>query len=182
MKRNYTNILLATALILIAALARIVNREMHLYNLAPVAAIGLFSGAIIKDKRISFILPLLAMLLSDAYFQLFTNMQGFYGQEQLWVYGGMALVTFMGTRMGNTNAVKVAGFSLAGSLVFFIVSNFGSFLSGMWGRDLNGLATTYIAAIPFLKNTIVSDMVGNGLLFGLYFSMQRALRPAAQKA
>lgn len=182
MKRNYTNILLASALVLIAASARIVNREMGLFNLAPVAAVGLFSGAIIKDKRISYILPLLAMLLADIYFQLFTKVQGFYGQEQLWVYGGMALVTFLGTRMGNINAVKVAGFSLAGSLVFFLVSNFGSFLSGMWGLNFNGLVKTYVMAIPFYKNTIVSDLVGNGLLFGLYALLQRALQPSAQRA
>ncbi len=182
MKRNYTNILLAAGLITIAAAARIVNSEMHLYNLAPVAALGLFSGAVIKDKRFAYILPLLAMLVADLYFQLFTNINGFYGMEQVLVYGGMALVTLLGTTMKNTSAPRVLGYSVAGSLAFFIVSNFGAYVTGMWGYDFNGLIKTYVVAIPFFKNTLLSDLVGNAMLFGLYALAQRSLLARTQKA
>lgn len=182
MKRNYSNILLAAGLILMASLARVVNTEMHLYNLAPVAALGLFSGAVIKDKRVAYLLPLLAMLLADLYFQFFTSTQGFYGGAQWFVYGGMALVTLLGTAMHKVNPLKVAGFSLMGSLVFFIVSNFGCYVSGMWGGGIHGLVTTYTMALPFFKNTIAGDMAGSTLLFGLYFIAQRSLGAKAQKA
>lgn len=182
MKRNYSNILLAAGLILMASLARVVNTEMHLYNLAPVAALGLFSGAVVKDKRVAYLLPLLAMLLADLYFQFFTSTQGFYGGAQWFVYGGMALVTLLGTAMRKVNPLKVAGFSLMGSLVFFIVSNFGCYVSGMWGGGIHGLVTTYTMALPFFKNTIAGDMAGSALLFGLYFMAQRSLGTKAQKA
>jgi hypothetical protein len=194
MKRNYTNILIAGSLILIAALARIVNREIgDLHNLAPVAALGLFSGAIIKNKRIALLLPLTAMFLSDFYFQLFgtiqymvdgqmVTMKGFYGQEQIWVYGAMALVTVLGMFMGTVKTVKVLGFSLTSSVLFFLVSNFGIFLAGYWGTGIDGLTTTYTMALPFFRNTVVSDLLGNALLFGLYFSLQRALKATPQKA
>jgi hypothetical protein len=182
MKRNYTNILLACGLILMAALARVVNREMQLYNLAPVAAVGLFSGAIIKEKRLSFLLPLLAMLLSDLYFELFTRVPGFYGREQWFVYGAMALVTLLGTFMGKVNPLKVLGFSLAGSAVFFIISNLGSYFSGMYGNGFEALQTTYIMALPFYKNTIAGDLVGNALLFGIYFLAQRSMVAKTEKA
>ncbi|MCD6062625.1 MAG: hypothetical protein K0R82_536 [Flavipsychrobacter sp.] len=194
MKRNYTNILLASALIAIAALARIVNREIgDLHNLAPVAAVGLFAGAVIANKRLAFILPLMAMFIADLYFELFgtitymadgklVTMKGFYGQEQIWVYGAMALVTVLGMFMGNVKTVKVLGFSLISSVLFFIISNFGVFLSGYWGTGAQGLATTYTMALPFFKNTIISDLVGNGLLFGLYFSLQQAMKTAPQRA
>ena len=182
MKRNYTNILLASGLILMAAAARIINAEMHLYNLAPVAALGLFSGAIIKDKRFAYIMPLLAMFIADLYFTLFTNVNGFYGLEQVFVYGGMALVTLLGTKMKNTGATRVLGFSLAGSVVFFIVSNFGSYLSGMWGYGFDGFIKTYVMAIPFFQNTLVGDLVGCTLLFGLYAMAQRSLAGRTQKA
>ena len=182
MKRNYTNIILAVSLILIAAFARIANREMHLYNLAPIAAIGLFSGAILKDKRFAYIIPLLAMLIADTYFQLFTRVQGFYGQEQWFVYGGMILVTLLGTKMGKISGLKVVGFSLTGSAVFFIVSNFGSFLSGMWGTGFDALVTTYTMALPFFRNTVAGDLLGSVLLFSAYFLVQRSFSTHTEKA
>lgn len=182
MKRNRINIIIGISLVLIAVLARVANREMGLYNLAPVAAIGLFSGAILRDKRFSYIVPLLAMFLSDLYFQLFTSVEGFYGMEQVINYGALMLVTLLGTKMGQPKALKIAGFSIAGSVIFFAVSNFGSFLTGMWGNDFNALVTTYTMALPFFKNTLASDLLGNVVLFGLYFLAQRSISLPTQKA
>jgi hypothetical protein len=185
MKNNRINIILAVGLILTAAAARIVNHELHLYNLAPVAAIGLFGGAVLKQKHFAMIMPLLALFIADLYIELFPSnagMRGFYGIEQLFVYGSMLLVTLLGAKMNQPNALKVLGFSLSGSLIFFLVSNFGSFVSGMYGHDLNGLATTYVMAIPFLKNTMLGDLIGNTVLFGSYFLLQQAFTARLQKA
>jgi hypothetical protein len=182
MKRNYTNIILATVLILLAATMRIINRELHLYNLAPICAVGLFAGSIIKDKRYAYLLPLLSMFIADLYFQFFTSVTGFYGIEQILVYISMILVTFLGTKMGNVTGVKVVGYSLIGSLLFFVVSNFGSYLKGWYGLDFNGLVTTYTVAIPFFKNTVMSELAGAIVLFGAYFLGQRAIAPKMQKA
>jgi hypothetical protein len=182
MKRNQINIILGVSLILIAAIARIANREMHLYNLAPVAAVGLFSGAILKDKRFAYIMPLLAMFVADLYFELFTRVNGFYGLEQIINYGALMAVTALGTKMGQPKALKILGLSLAGSVVFFLISNFGSFLTGMYGKGFNALVTTYTMAIPFFKNTVVSDLLGNAVLFGLYFIAMRSFSVKTEKA
>jgi len=185
MKRNNLNIILAVGLILMAAVARIVNYEMHLYNLAPVAAIGLFGGAVIKDRRLAFLMPLLSLFIADLYIQLFPSspaMRGFYGVEQLFVYGAMAAVTFLGMKMQQPNTTKVMGYSFAGSLAFFVLSNLGSYVSGMWGYGWEGLTTTYVMAIPFFKNTLISDLVSNTILFGGYFLLQQAFTRTLQKA
>ena len=183
MKRNHINIILAVTLIIVAAVMRIVTREMHLYNIAPVAAVGLFSGAVIKDKKFAYLLPLFSMFIADLYFSLFTSVNGFYGIEQLFVYGGMALVTLLGTQMHKVNILKVAGFSIGGSCIFFIVSNFGSFISGMYGYGFDGLVKTYVMAIPFFRDSFLPfDLLGNSLLFGLYFLAQRAFAPKLQQA
>lgn len=188
MKRNYS-ILLAAGLILIGAASRIVNYELGLFNLAPVAAIGLFSGAVIKDKRISYIVPLLSLLFADLYIELFTSLSGFYGIQQVFVYGAMAMITLLGTKMKNLENSKpshytmnVLGFSVMSSVLFFVVSNFGSFMYGMYGMDLNGLITTYVMAIPFYKNSFASDMIGCGLFFGAYYMVQRAMLARTQRA
>ena len=187
MNQKHTSILLAAGLILLAASTRIMNAEMHWYHLAPVASLGLFSGAVVKDKRYTFLFTLLAQLVSDTYIQLFTEYPGFYGIEQLFVYGGMMLVTLLGTRIGKPGTLKVAGYSIAGSLIFFLVSNFGVWVSIQMGVDLygygkgiNGLVNTYLMALPFYTqmgttlffNSIVGDLLFSGILFSLYYALQ----------
>lgn len=185
MKQNKINIILAVGLILMAATARIVNHELHLYNLAPVAAIGLFGGAVLQNKRFALILPLLALFIADLYIELFPSsatMRGFYGIEQLFVYGGMLLVSLLGTTMKKPAATTIMGYSISGSLLFFAISNLGSYITGMYGFGWNGFVTTYIMALPFLKNTLFSDLIGNGILFGGYFLLQQAFKANLQKA
>lgn len=195
MKTNQRNILLAALLILIAAASRIMNAEMHVWHLAPVAALGLFSGAVIKDRKYAFLVTLIAQLVSDLYIELFTPRSGFYGVNQLFVYGGMMLVTLLGTQMGKPKAHKVAGFSLAGSAIFFTVSNFGMWVqqfaepvgSRLYTTDLKGLGQTFVMALPFYTrfgtelfiNSFAGDLVLSFLLFGIY---ALATRSQARKA
>lgn len=182
MKRNYTNILLAGGLILLAVTARIVNHEMGIYNLAPVAALGLFAGSVLNNKKYAYLFALLAMFISDVYIEVFTPMSGFYDISQFFVYGSMAIATLLGTTMKNRKVLTIAGYSVAGSAIFFILSNFGTFLTGYWGTGIEGLTTTYIAAIPFAKNTFIGDLVFSGMLFGAFALLQNALYGKLQKA
>jgi hypothetical protein len=190
MKNNKLNIIIAAGLIIMAGVARIVNHEMHLYNFAPLCALGLFSGAVIKDKRIAFLLPLLAQFMGDAYIALFTTWQGFYGIEQVFVYASLLAVTLLGGGIGQPKALRVFGFTILGAVVFFILSNFGVFLSMQFGKiDLyhygtgwTGLANTYSAAIPFFKNTLIGELTGSILLFGAYHLLQTAIINRMQKA
>lgn len=195
MKR--TNILLAIALILCATVLRIVNQDMHWYHLAPLASLGLFSGAVIKDKRLAFSITLIAQFMSDLYIALFTSMQGFYGIDQFFVYGGMLLVTLLGTGMGQPKALKVLGYSIAGSAIFFLVSNFGVWVkiemigdTFGYGTGLKGLGTTYLMALPFYTqtgttlffNSFIGDIAGSGMLFGTYALLKQPLSARLQKA
>jgi len=182
MKNNYSTILIAAALIIITAVLRIFSAEMFIPNVTPVAAVGLFGGAVIADKRLAYLLPLLAMFIADVYFTVFTSVKGFYGFEQTIVYAAMALVTFIGTKMGKVSGVKVIGYSLVASFLFFVVSNFGYFLAGWNGYSFAGLTKTYIDAIPFYKNSVVTDLVGSVALFGLYFAGKKVFAPQTQNA
>jgi hypothetical protein len=190
MKRNQVNILIAIALIAVAALSRILNHEMQWYNLAPVGALGLFCGSVLKDKRYAFLFAIMAQLIGDIYIGLFTTWQGFYGIEQFCVYGALVLVTLLGTKLRQPKAISVFGFSIAASVVFFAVSNLGVWLSIEFGKiDLyhyghgfTGLVNTYLAAIPFFKNTLVSDMVGSIVLFGAYYLIQLSFPGKLAKA
>ena len=166
--KQLSTVLLVSLMLFLAAASRIVNAELHLWNFAPVAALGLFSGAVLKDKRYAYLLPLGAQLLADLYFQFFTQTPGFYGLSQLFVYGGMAVVAAFGTTMRKPSVVKVAGYAVAGSVIFFLVSNLGVFFTGMWGSGFSGLVKTYVMAVPFYQGTLLGDLLFSALFFGIY--------------
>jgi hypothetical protein len=195
MKRS--NILLAIALVLLATAIRITNQQMQWYHLAPLASLGLFSGAIIKDKRLAFSITLVAQFISDLYIALFTTTQGFYGVDQFFVYGGMLLVTLLGTTLGQPKALKVLGYSIAGSAIFFLVSNFGVWvkieMTGDifgYGTGLKGLGNTFLMALPFYTdmgtklfiNSFLGDIIGSGVLFGAYALMKQPATAKLQQA
>jgi hypothetical protein len=173
--RSLNMLALCTLLVVAAVMSRIINAETHWYNFGPMVAISIFSGAILKNKSYAYLLPLAAYFVSDLYLEV-AHGAGFYGISQFFVYGGMALVVLLGTAMRKQNVARVLGFSIGGSLLFWIVSNFGVFLGGYWGTGLDGLATTYLMALPFYStqgselflNAFVGDLLFSGILFGAY--------------
>ena len=175
MKQNHTNILLAAGLILMITVARIINAEMHLYNFVPIVALGLFSGAVVKEKRYAFLFAILAQLCADVYFELFTDTKGFYGISQIFTYVGLVAVTVLGVYMKQPKALKVFGFTIAASVVFFLISNLGHYVQGWNGYGASAFVKTYVDAIPFFKNSLVGDMAGSVLLFGAYYLLQQAV-------
>jgi len=64
---------------------------------------------------------------------------------------------------------RVIGGALGGSLIFFVISNFGVWLaSPLYPNTLEGLMMCYTAAIPFFHYTIAGNLVYCGVLFGGY--------------
>ncbi len=193
MKNNHTNILIAAALILMATTARIVNAEMHLYNLVPIAALGLFSGAVVKDKKYAFLFAILAQLCADTYFELFTTTQGFYGISQIFTYVALVAVTFLGFFVKQPKALRVFGFTIGASVLFFLVSNLGYYAQGWNGYGWDGFVKTYVDAIAFYKRAdagvlpmlgrlFLPELLGSTLLFGGYYLLQQALGTKMIKA
>jgi len=59
--------------------------------------------------------------------------------------------------------------ALGASVIFFIVSNFGVWFSGvMYPKDLSGLVACYVAGIPFFQNTVLGDLFYSAILFGVF--------------
>lgn len=173
MKRNDINTLLAITLIITATILRTASAGMHLYNFVPMAAMGVFSGAIIKDRRLlSLFVPLAGQFMADLYFQFFTNTPGFY-PGQVFNYVAILAAALLGATMKQPKPTSVLGYVLGASGLFFVISNFGYYMSGYNGYSLSGFTKTYVDAIPFFKNTLAGDMVGGILLFGGFFLAQK---------
>ena len=111
---------------------------------SPVIAIALFSGFIIKQKDMSFLLPLLALFISDAVIQLLYTQDlfpyaGFYGGQ--WKnYLILMTATLIGWLLkGRSNASLLAG-AIAAPTVFFLLSNFGVWMSGVRSRPIQKIS------------------------------------------
>lgn len=165
---------MAIGLVLLAVVSRIIGEATHSYNFAPVVAIGLVSGMLVKDTKTAVLLALLGQFLADVYFQIFptaTN-TGFYDFSQFFVYGGLIAVAFIGKSFSKINLITIASGTLAASVAFYIISNFGYFLLGHNGFSVSGFIKTYIDAIPFFRNNLEGNFIGSAVLFGAYFTMK----------
>ena len=148
------------ALLCAIAAAAALRLVPHPPNFSPIDAMALFSGAYIARRWLAFAAPLAALLLSDL-------ILGFY-PGMLFQYAAVVLITLMGmAALSRVTVPRLVVTALAGSVLFFLVSNFGVWLvSGIYPRTLAGLAGCYVAAIPFFQNTVAGDLFYVGLLFG----------------
>jgi len=168
-------------LIVIASLYRIMPGRP--YGFAPQIAMAIFGGAIIKDKKFAFLLPLLAMFVSDCLYQLLYingvgTMYGFYeGQALNYVlFGGLTIFGFF---IKNLNVKKIALASIAAPTAYFLASNFfvwasTSPLAGL-GRPKTfaGLMMCYSDGLPFYPWSVASTFVFSAILFGSYYLMTK---------
>ena len=144
------------SLILILAFARLIP---HPPNFTPIIAVAIISGYFFKNINLSLLTLLVAMLISDLFI-------GFY-ENVIFVYASLLLITFIFHKISNKiNFKNLFIYGFAGSLIFFIISNFGVWALGSPGaygiayeKSLNGLIQCYVLAIPFFGNTFLSTII-----------------------
>tara|TARA_A100001011_G_C14310435_1_gene845307 strand:- start:3411 stop:3929 length:519 start_codon:yes stop_codon:yes gene_type:complete len=151
-KIDYINI----SIVLILIFSRLIP---HPPNFTPVIAVAVLSNYFFKNIYISLSVLFLSLFLSDLLIGLYTNM--------LLVYFAIfvvAVIFFKNFKLVNYKNLFFA--SLIGSLVFFLISNFGVWLLGsLYEKNLEGLVECYILAIPFFKNTFLSTIFYTYLTF-----------------
>ena len=167
------------ALIFVAALTRVIP---HPPNFSPIEAVALFGGAYFAKRHWALLVPLLAMFASDLVLGLARGglYWGYFSSAgYLLVYACIALSTLLGFGLrGRVGAGRVLGYSLVGSLLFFLVTNFGAWLSDpVYPKTAAGLAAAYVAGVPFFQWTVLGTMFYAALLFG-GFEWLRSRRPA----
>lgn len=174
--------LMLAALIFIAALTRVIP---HPPNFSPIEAVALFGGAYFAKRHWALLVPLMAMFASDLVLGLLNGgiyWSYFASAGYLLVYACIALSTVLGFGLrGKVGAGRVLAYSLAGSLLFFVVTNFGAWLSDpSYPKTAAGLVACYVAGIPFFQWTVLGTLFYSALLFGgfeLLRSRVPALRP-----
>jgi hypothetical protein len=164
-------LLLALGIIALAAALRVAP---HPWNFTPVGAMALFSGAVIKNRRLAFVVPLLALFLGDIFI-------GFHKLMPI-VYASFLLTVVIGFWLRDRRtAGRITAATLAGAIQFFLITNFAVWAFGLtYPRTGAGLVACYVAGIPFFWNTLAGDAVYAVLFFGT-FALAERLFPALRE-
>ncbi len=163
--------------IAIAAMTRILP---HPSNFTAVGAMALFAGATMSNRWLSLLIPAAALFITDLFL-------GFH--NTMWaVYGAIALTTMIGWVIRDRqNVITITGGSLIAVMLFFLITNsamwvVGFFVpDGFYAQNWTGLYQSIAAGIPYLNNSLLSQLVYTGVLFGAFHAI-RVWKPTLVKA
>ena len=84
-----------------------------------------------------------------------------------WTWGSVLLIGLISVYFTNNFLLRMSG-ALVGALIFFIVTNFGVWVGGMYGYTLAGFITCYVLAIPFFTYSLISTLIFSSIIEILY--------------
>ena len=166
----------AAVLVLVTILYRVVlgiagsSQLDGWHNFSPMAAIAL-CGAIYFPRKVAIAFPLLALLISDLILNAHyvAPMLSFDLLPRYLAFGLVAGFAWM--QRGNPQPVRVLGSSLLASVVFFLITNTGSWLAepryaggfAGWLQALTVGLPGYPTTLTFFRQTLISDLLFTGL-------------------
>lgn len=187
--------LVVAGMVVLAALTRLVQ---HPPNFWAVTALALFGAAYLPSRKLALVLPVAAVVVSDLLLEVLTRQgwvtgwmatgRGFH--LMMWVIcGTTALIALLGFTLRKHRTIPaVAGVTLLGSLVFYLVTNFG-----VWALDpyypqssyphtAAGLWDCYYNGLPFFRNQLLGDAFYAGLMFGGFALAEKRVPALARSA
>jgi hypothetical protein len=148
--------MLALMIISFGILSRVI---VHTFNFTPVLSLALLGGMYLKGRQ-AVLVPLALIVISD-FIIGFHNMMFF-------TWGSIVLISIFGLWLKERkNFVTVLGGSVASAMIFFMVTNFGAWLT-LYPHTIDGLRQCYILAIPFLRSTLVSTVAYSLVFYAAY--------------
>ncbi len=146
-------------LILILSFSRIVP---HPPNFTPVLAVGIFSGFYFRNLFLGTLIVIFSMFIGDLFLGFHSTM--------FFTYISLTVAVVIGFLIKKLKFKEILISGVVGSLLFFLITNFGVWiLSGMYENNLNGLLQSYLLAIPFFHNTLISTLIYL-FVFKLFFN------------
>ena len=148
-------------LVVFCVFAILMRLVPHPPNFTPITSLTIFGGVMFNKKWIGMLLPLLVMFISDLFlgFSMITP----------WVYGSFLLISLISKNINTKNI-------LMGSILFFIITNFGVWILG-YPKTWEGLFLCYTMAIPFFINSILGDLFfSNVLKYSFQFTEKKILK------
>ncbi len=183
------SLILPFTLIVVAALARLLP---HPPNFSPIGSIALFGGAVIASKYIKYLIPILALFVSDLVLNN-TLLRSFYPDHSgmviftdymVWTYVAFLLAVGIGhVFIKKISFLNVLGGVLGFTLVFFLISNFGSWIGiPSYPKTISGLIACMSAGLPFVKASLVGNLVYSTFLFGSYYMISQIISRSTESS
>ena len=149
LNKNFNSYYLPICLILVLSFTRLIP---HPWNFTPILAASIFSGFYFKNFFLGSFVVIFSMFLGDLYFGFHSTM--------LFTYASLAVAVAIGILIKNFKFSEILVSGLTGSICFFVITNFGAWLTlEMYEKNLSGLINSYVLAIPFFHNTLISTLV-----------------------
>jgi hypothetical protein len=163
--------MLAYLFVIFAVLARMPFMP-HPWNLTPVAAALLYFGA--RGARRQIWIPFVMLAVSDVILTKFVYSYIF-SWDHFVTWAWYAAILWLGTNLRENTGLReradwlrVGAAALAGSISFFVVSNFAVWACwDMYPKTFNGLMACYAAAIPFFERGLAGDLLFTAFMFGI---------------
>ena len=165
--RKETIVVRTVVILATIALAAAMRIAPHPWNFTPVGAMALFSGALIKDRRVAFLFPLMALFAGDLVVGLHKLIPV--------VYASFLINVLIGRFLEDSLSVaRIGSATFLAALQFFVVTNFGvwAFL-GSFPHTGAGLLACYVNGAPLFGNTVAGDGLYAALLFGGFAFAER---------
>lgn len=180
--KTHKNTLIILGIIVLVAASRLLPESIA--NFTAIGAIAFMGGALFENKWLKYLLPISILAISDLalntlVYSEFTN-SGLFYDGMLWVYLPFVISVFIGQRMlKQMNVSKVLLTALVSGSIFFLLSNFGVWMSGvLYPKTATGLVEAYTMGIPFFRSTLLGNMF-YGLL--IYYAYQFATKTSTSK-
>lgn len=125
----------------------------HPPNFTSLIALSFYVPALLGRKYIP------AIILSFA----FTDIIIGYHTGTHWTWGSVFVIGLI-SKYFNKNINLRLGGALLGACIFFLITNFGVWVSGMYGHTLQGMISCYIFAIPFFSYSLISTILFSMLI------------------
>ena len=140
---------LPVCLVLVLSFSRIIP---HPYNFSPMLAVGIFLGFYFRQFFLGSFIAVSSMFLGDLYLGFHNTM--------FFTYTSLIIAVLLGLFISKFKFTEILFAGLASSVCFFIITNFGAWLTlEMYEKNLAGLFQSYVLAIPFFHNTLISTLL-----------------------
>ena len=147
--RKHKYYILPICLIVVLSFSRTIP---HPWNFSPILAAGIFSGFYFKQFYLGLFIVIVSMFLGDLYLGFHSTM--------FFTYISLAVAVILGLYIKHFKFTEILVAGLTSSICFFLITNFGAWLTlEMYEKNLAGLFQSYVMAIPFFHNTLISTLL-----------------------
>lgn len=138
----------------------------HPPNFTPLAGMALFAGWFFPTRFLAASVPLAVMVCTDVFWL------GTYDSRIMTtVYASLVFPVLLRSLVnrGRWRWARIGSCAIAGSIVFFLTTNFAVWAWGMmYDHTISGLVRCYVAGMPFFANTLAGDLFWSAGIFGSY--------------